>query len=140
MVSIDLLRKYKLKSIRFALITFISSLLLVITFAVPSYAHWADLSVAEVMVGNQETKISLTFPTGLLAFADDNQDNQLSAEEVNKHNPEIQNLLGKQIRLSDRQNQTPLLKVLYSNNANQSSSLKALGSKTHITLDLLLLV
>ncbi len=74
-------------------IALIVSLLLSFTFASASYAHWADLSVAEVVVGETKTQITLTFPTGLAAFADDNRDNQLSLAEVSRHKLELQNFL-----------------------------------------------
>lgn len=88
--------RYKL-----GIISFLGSLLLSITFALPSLAHWADLAVAEVMVGPRQTQITLTFPTGLVASADDNRDGQLSAAEVRSHQAELEAFLGDRIRLTD---------------------------------------
>jgi len=117
---------------------FIGALLLSIALASPSYSHWADLSVAEVIVGSAETQITLTFPTGLLAFVDDNRDNQLSGAELQIHNNELVKYLNERIKLSDRQNQTPTLKILpILDSANLPSSLKAVGSATtHSILEL----
>jgi nickel/cobalt transporter (NicO) family protein len=122
---------------RFRLLAFLGTILLSVFFASPSYSHWADLAVAQVISDRTETQITLTFPTGLLAFADTNQDNQLSADEVQTHNPEIQKFLNEKIKISDRQNQTPTLKVLPSDTTNLPASLKvAKNNTTHSSLEL----
>ena len=82
-------------------ISFFVSLLLSLTFASSSYAHWADLSVAEIVVGTTKTQITLTFPTGLTAFADDNQDNQLSMGEVRSHSAQLQSFFSDRLRLTN---------------------------------------
>ena len=92
-------RKWRLVGL--SIISLIASLLLSFTFASSSYAHWADLSVAEVVVGETKTQITLTFPTGLTAFADDNKDNQLSIAEVRSHKTELQGFFGDRLRLTD---------------------------------------
>lgn len=89
-------RRYKL-----GIISFLGSLLLSIAFALPSLAHWADLAVAEITVGARQTQITLTFPTGLVASADDNRDGQLSSAEVRSHQAELEAFLGDRIRLTD---------------------------------------
>lgn len=65
----------------------------------PAHAHWADLAVAEVSVGEREAQMTLTFPTGLMAFADDDKNGNLSAAEVAKHQAELQAKLGEKIAL-----------------------------------------
>lgn len=92
-------RKWRLVGL--SIISLIASLLFSFTFASSSYAHWADLSVAEVVVGETKTQITLTFPTGLTAFADDNKDNQLSIAEVRSHKTELQSFFGDRLRLTD---------------------------------------
>ena len=82
-------------------ISFFVSLLLSFAFASSSYAHWADLSVAEIVVGTTKTQITLTFPTGLTAFADDNRDNQLSIEEVRSHSAQLQSFFSDRLRLTN---------------------------------------
>ena len=82
---------------KISIISFFLSLLISISFSAPSLAHWADLSVAEVMVGEIETAITLTFPTGLVAFSDDNRDGQLSPEETTTHKTELEQFLGDRI-------------------------------------------
>ncbi|MEM6753593.1 MAG: sulfite exporter TauE/SafE family protein [Cyanobacteria bacterium P01_C01_bin.38] len=88
---------------KISIISFVLSLLLSIGFSTPSLAHWADLSVAEITVGDKETAIALTFPTGLVAFSDDNQDGQLSAEETTTHKTELEKFLSNRIFLSNEQ-------------------------------------
>lgn len=91
----------KWRLVGLSVISLIASLLLSLTFASSSYAHWADLSVAEIVVGETKTQITLTFPTGLAAFADDNRDNQLSLAEVSRHKLELQNFFSDRLRLTN---------------------------------------
>lgn len=92
--------KRKWGLIRVSILSFLGALLLSIALATPSQAHWADLAVANVDVGKTTTHITLTFPTGLVATADDNRDGTLSPAEVRAH-PELVTFLGDRIRLTD---------------------------------------
>ena len=74
-------------------------LLLVLSLALPSSAHWADLAVADIQVKAQDVEINLTIPTGLLEQFDDDKSKQLSEAEVTKHQPELQKFLAEKIRL-----------------------------------------
>jgi ABC-type nickel/cobalt efflux system permease component RcnA len=108
------------------LISFLVSLCLSIHFATPSLAHWADLSVAEVIVGETETQITLTLPTGLVALADDNRDGHLVPDEVRNHQAALQTFLGDRIRLTDGENHYGILTV-------QPSETAALNLKTPVS-------
>ena len=119
--------------IRLSLFSLLGSLLLWGATATPSQSHWADLAVAEVRVAETEAQITLTFPTGLLASADDNQDNQLSPSEVAKHQSEIQRFLSDRIRLTDSQRQTSTLTVQPADTTTLPPNLQATGG-THSTL------
>jgi nickel/cobalt transporter (NicO) family protein len=77
----------------------------------PSDAHWSDMAAAEVLVGQQDVQITLTIPTGLVAFADDNGDGALSMAEVQAKRAELQTFLAQQIYLDDRQGQRATLTV-----------------------------
>lgn len=92
--------KRKWGLVRVGILSFFGALLLSIALATPSQAHWADLAVANVDVGKTTTHITLTFPTGLVATADDNRDGTLSPAEVRAH-PELATFLGDRIRLAD---------------------------------------
>ncbi len=79
----------------------LGTLVAVLTTGIPGEAHWADLAVAEIVVEDTKTQITLVFPTGLVASADDNRDGQLSADEVRANRKVLETLLGERIRLSD---------------------------------------
>jgi ABC-type nickel/cobalt efflux system permease component RcnA len=118
------------------IILFLVSLLLSIGFATPSYAHWADLAVAEVVVSERQTEITLTFPTGLVASADDNQDGQLSKDEVAIHQRELEQFLGDRIRLFNHKGQTANVAIASAGANNLPQNLKV-NANTHSTLQLI---
>jgi HupE / UreJ protein len=115
------------------LISFIGAFLVAIGFSTPSQAHWADLAVAEVTVEQTKTGIILTFPTSLVASADDNRDGQLSNNEVTTHQTELEKFLGDRIRLVDNQGTAGKIAVAAADNlpANIQSN-----TNTHTTLEL----
>ncbi len=79
----------------------LGALALVLAAPAPGQAHWADLAVAEIDVGDSTVRIALAFPTGLVAQFDDNHDGQLSANEIRAHQIDLQALLSEKIRLAD---------------------------------------
>ncbi|WP_254563509.1 nickel/cobalt transporter [Oscillatoria sp. HE19RPO] len=105
------MNKQRLKSILLAIGTFVASLLLSLIFATPSHSHWADLAVAEIAVSEMETQVNLTFPTGLVAFADRNQDGQLSAEEVRSESASLEKFLSERIQIADSEDRQGILTV-----------------------------
>ncbi len=68
---------------------------------VPAQAHWADLSVAEIVVGETRTEMTLVFPTGLVSEVDDNRDGQLSDVEVRAHAQRLRVIMREKIHLID---------------------------------------
>ncbi|HBL58744.1 MAG TPA: ABC transporter permease [Cyanobacteria bacterium UBA8803] len=118
---------------RLSIFSFLGSLLLWFLVAVPSQAHWDDLSVAEIVVGETQTQMTLTFPTDLVSFADDNHDSKLSPDEARSHQVELQNILSDRIRLTDSENHRGNLTVKLSEATALPSNLKASVS-THSTL------
>ena len=121
-------RRYRLWTI-----SFLGALLLSIIFTTPSFAHWADLAVAEVMVEPAKTQITLTFPTGLIASSDDNRDGQLSRDEFLAHQTEIQKFLGDRIHLTDGKGQSGNLAIAPSDTNKLPPNLKV-NTNTHTTL------
>ena len=119
---------------KISIISFFLSLLLSISFSAPSLAHWADLSVAEVMVGEKDTAITLTFPTGLVAFSDDNQDGHLSPEETTAHKTQLEQFLGDRILLSSEQGKKAAMAIAPVG-GNNLQPMKV-NSSTHSTLQL----
>jgi nickel/cobalt exporter len=69
--------------------------------ATPSYSHWADLAVAEILVNQGSAQVTLTFPTGLVAFADNNGDGSLLPAEVRTHEAQLQSFLSDRIRMTN---------------------------------------
>ncbi|MEG3846907.1 HoxN/HupN/NixA family nickel/cobalt transporter, partial [Microcoleus sp. herbarium13] len=67
----------------------------------PAYPHWADLSVVEITVSDLHTEITLTYPTGLTKFADDNRDSQLQPAEVLRHQAQLETFFGQQIAIAN---------------------------------------
>jgi HupE / UreJ protein len=82
-----------MKSLRFALIA-------AIALTSSAQAHWADLAAAEISTGTREVRMTLTYPTGLTAFADDNKNGRLETAEVSKHNPALRDALASKIKVS----------------------------------------
>ncbi|WP_293129818.1 sulfite exporter TauE/SafE family protein [Microcoleus sp. bin38.metabat.b11b12b14.051] len=83
---------------------FLTILLFFTTSTQPVYSHWSDLSVAEIAVSDSQTEVTLTFPTGLTKFADDNQDSQLQPTEIRIHKIELEKFLSQQIRITNSSN------------------------------------
>ena len=108
-------RKWRLY--RLSLLSFLGFIVVWLSAATPSQSHWADLAVADIRVGEIQTQVTLTFPTGLVASADDNRDGQLSSNEVLTHQQELESFLGQKIRLTD---------------AKQSGTLAVEGSETPV--------
>lgn len=125
----------KWRRYRLGMISFWGALLLSITFATQGLAHWADLAVTEVMVGDTQTQITLTIPTGLVASADDNRDSQLSTAEVRTHQVELEAFLGDRLRLTDGKNHNGALTVTPLDTAALPPNLKVTAN-THTTLQL----
>jgi len=94
-------RRYQRRFLSRLLFSLLATLWLWAAAASPSYSHWADLAAAEILVNQGSAQVTLTFPTGLTAFADDNQDGQLQAAEVDTHKVELQKFLSDRIRLTN---------------------------------------
>jgi hydrogenase/urease accessory protein HupE len=63
-------------------------------------AHWADLAVAEVSSTDRTVELTLTYPTGLTAFADSDRNGSLSSAEIVKHQSQLEASLGAAIQVS----------------------------------------
>jgi hypothetical protein len=87
-------------------------LLIVLSLATPSQAHWADLAVADIQIRQQDVDLNLTIPTGLIAQFDDDKNKQLSESEITNHQQDIQEFLRDRIRFTaaDRKNDTLIVK------------------------------
>lgn len=88
------------RSSRVGILSLLGAVLLTFASSTPSHAHWADLAVAEIVVEETTARITLTFPTGLVATADTNRDGQLSPDEIRTHRAALEAILGERIRLT----------------------------------------
>ncbi|XGW00312.1 MAG: sulfite exporter TauE/SafE family protein [Leptolyngbya sp. BL-A-14] len=127
--------KRKWGLVKVGIFSFLGALLLSIGLATPGQAHWADLAVANVAVGKTTTHITLTFPTGLVASADDNRDGTLSPAEVRAHQAELTSFLGDRIRLTDSKGDPGTLTVTPSDTTVLPPD-QQITAGTHSTLNL----
>ncbi|MEG4959565.1 MULTISPECIES: HoxN/HupN/NixA family nickel/cobalt transporter [unclassified Microcoleus] len=92
------------RSYKYLILFFLTILLFFTTSTRPVYSHWSDLSVAEIVVNDLQTEVTLTFPTGLTNFADDNRDSQLQPAEVRSHQTQLEKFFSQQIRITNSSN------------------------------------
>lgn len=78
------------------LVAFFSSLL-----GSGALAHWADLAVAEISTTERDVRVTLTYPTGLTAFADDDRDGALSSTEIARHRDALHAMFSDKIRVTN---------------------------------------
>jgi hypothetical protein len=83
-----------MKAIRFVMIA-------TIALASSAQAHWADLAAAEISTGEREVRMTLTYPTGLTAFADDNKNGRLESNEITTHQTKLRDELASKIQVSN---------------------------------------
>ncbi|MEK0181573.1 MAG: high-affinity nickel-transporter [Oscillatoriales cyanobacterium] len=89
------------RSPKLFILFFLTLSILLTTSTNPAYSHWADLSVAEIVINDYQTEITLTFPTGLTKFADDNQDNQLQPGEIRNHKAQLEKFFSQNITIKN---------------------------------------
>jgi nickel/cobalt exporter len=125
------LRRYSV----LGLLAVVTCLILGLAIAPPAAAHWDDLAIAEVVMEEAETRITLTYPTGLTAFADDDGSGRLSPDEVNRYRDALTRQLEPAIALKDSRNQTPTLTIQPV--VDSVSPNARLAPSSHTTLQLL---
>lgn len=65
-------------------------------------AHWADQAAAKIVVDGSTARVTLTVPTGLLGFADDDRDGRLSDDEIRAHRDDLKRFLDERVVLIGR--------------------------------------
>ncbi|MCU0536761.1 MAG: hypothetical protein MUD14_22970 [Hydrococcus sp. Prado102] len=115
-------------------IAFLLSLCLSTLWTLPIYAHAADLSVAHLRIKPQVTRINLTLPTSLIAFADRDRNSQLSQQEIIANRQQLQNYFRDRLRLSDSLGKKGRVTVAPAGKLLLPPTL--LGSNTHSTIAL----
>lgn len=89
--------------------------LLWLSMTLKSQAHWADLTVAEVVVEQKEVSITLTFPTGFLESLRKNLKGPLSLFEINSNQALLQTFFQQKIQVKDGDDLASLASVRLSN-------------------------
>lgn len=125
------LRRYSVLS----LVAAVGCIVIGLAIAPPAAAHWGDLAAAEIVMEGPETRIALTYPTGLTAFADDDGSGRLSTEELIRHQEALTRQLEPAIALRDSRNQSPRLTLQPAVDSASANARIAPGS--HTTLHLL---
>jgi HupE / UreJ protein len=69
-------------------------------FTSGALAHWADLAVAEISTSGREVRVTLTYPTGLTAFADQDKNGSLSPTEIARHRDALRTEFGDKIHVT----------------------------------------
>ncbi len=123
----------------------VTALLLGCAVAAPTaQAHWADQAAAEIVVTGSTARVTLTVPTGLLAFADDNRDGRISTEEIRAHREDLRRFLDDRVRLLGRSREpggaaageAGVLTVEPDTGAPAVTGVAGLAPATHTTLTL----
>lgn len=83
-------------------ITIVIGVLLWAFVATPVDAHWADQAVAEIKIAEQQVEMLLTFPTGLMGWADTDRNGVLTPPEIDQHRIGLRRFLTERIRIIDR--------------------------------------
>lgn len=117
-----------------SLLAGVGSLLLWLLTAAPSLAHWADLAAAEVIVGDTDVQITLTYPTQLTTFADEDSGGALSNREITRHTPRLETFFADHIRLTDSRDQLATAEVRPAEKSLSAISRSAPDSHTTVQL------
>lgn len=70
---------------RWVYATAITAMLLALSSIVPAYAHWADQSVAEIVVGASSVRVTVTLPATLLSGTETDGDSAALSAYVEQH-------------------------------------------------------
>jgi HupE / UreJ protein len=68
--------------------------------AAPVQAHWADQAAAEITLHGARADVTLTVPTGLVAFAGAGRSARLSDADIGAHQEALRRFLARRLRLS----------------------------------------
>jgi len=127
-------RRFGLKNGILSVVSLLCILLIGLVTAPPSQAHWADLAAAEVRVNATDAQMTLTFPTGLVPFADSDRNGQLSPAEVRTHTADLRTFFGEKIQfMNGAESGTLTVKPVEQVNIPLSSKI---APNTHSTLRL----
>ncbi|MBW4463937.1 MAG: ABC transporter permease [Pegethrix bostrychoides GSE-TBD4-15B] len=125
----------KIRSACYFVLFLVSALFIWAIAALPSQAHWSDMSAAEILLEQSSAQMNFTYPTGLTPFADDDRNGQLSSGEVMAHQRELTDFLAAAIQLTNGA-QVGSLTVQPLPQGTASPVIQAAPQNTHSTLQL----
>lgn len=96
------MNQYKLSGWRLIITSLVLIAFMFFGIVKPVQAHGDDLSVAQFLIDNQQTKIQVALPTTVLGFADDNFDNQLSATEIEQNQADLTEFIADRLILTNQ--------------------------------------
>ena len=79
----------------------LTALILYLSGVAPAYAHWADQSVAEVVIGDSSVRVTVTLPTSLLAIADIDGNGRLTDGELTARRRALAGFFEEHLALAD---------------------------------------
>lgn len=115
-------------------------LVLIIFYPVYAEAHWADMAAMEIDIDGKKADAEVTLPIKFIESIDDNKDNKISNEEIEKNAEKIKEIISKDIfvksdgeigELSIKPSKTNSLKILENSNKTNSNF-----KETHIVINL----
>ncbi|WP_017299451.1 sulfite exporter TauE/SafE family protein [Nodosilinea nodulosa] len=116
------------------LLAAIACLVIGLAIAPPAAADWNNLATAEITLDELQTRMTLTYPTGVTAFADDDSSGRLSNDELARHREALTQQLEAAIALKDSRSQTPSLTIQPT--VDVASTNARVAPNTHTTLQL----
>ena len=115
-------------------------LVLIIFYPVYAEAHWADMAAMEIDIDGKKADAEVTLPIKFIENIDDNKDNKISNEEIEKNAEKIKEIISKDVfvksdgeigELLIKPSKTNSLKMLETSNKTSSNF-----KETHIVINL----
>ncbi|MEM9905140.1 MAG: HupE/UreJ family protein [Cyanobacteria bacterium P01_D01_bin.44] len=113
--------------LRLTLLSFLGALIFTGIYAPLASAHWADLAVADIVVEDTLLQMTLTIPTGLVEFADDDGDGMIATAELEKYQAQLEDYFRDRIVVTAAQ-QTPARLTLTAESSTPSAPERAAHS------------
>ena len=123
----------KNKSLRHALIFFLSVLIVIVASPQKTIAHINDLSLAKMEIQAQNAQVTFTLPKDFISFVDEDEDGEITVKEVKEYQKELETLLRDRVRLANENDQVGKLTVKPSSTLIVPPS-SQITTETHTTL------
>ncbi|ACK70342.1 high-affinity nickel-transporter [Gloeothece citriformis PCC 7424] len=110
---------------------FLGAIIFLMGYSLPSQSHVDDLSLLNLVIEPNSAQMNLTLSTRLVAFADTDQNHQLSPQEINQHRQQLEEFFGDRLRLTNSQGEKADVSVTAPKNPLLASNI---SSNTHSTV------